>query len=178
MAMRVSGRLPRRPGPVRRPPSCAVVSLLCALSTGCAELADDDAPVVDTLTAPRPFCELSQGTTPAQRAGWQSRLWSAATVQREIANATAQSGLRCSPQVAYLAVYARMTAARDAARCTPGDPMNPDYSSQIRSDGTMAREFRCRHRRSRGCDTDLGATHADDRLYAFTSPRLPPFAGG
>lgn len=125
MAMRASGRLPRRPGLVRRPPSCAVVSLLCALSTGCAELADDDAPVVDTLTAPRPFCELSQGTTPAQRAGWQSRLWSAATVQREIANATAQSGLRCSPQVAYLAVYARMTAARDAARCTPGDPMKP-----------------------------------------------------
>ena len=59
-----------------------------------------------------------------------------------------------------------------------GRGMNPDYSSQIRSGGTMAREFRCRHRCSRGCDTDLGATHADDRLYAFTSPRLPPFAGG
>ncbi len=138
MATRVTARLDPRLAPARRPRSRAVLSLLCALSTGCAELAEDDAPTVDTLTAPGPFCELSQRATPAERAGWHSRLWSAATVQREIANTTAQSGLRCSPQVAYLAVYARMTAARDAARCTQGDPMKPADPLDVRLNDALS----------------------------------------
>jgi hypothetical protein len=100
-------------------------ALLCAVMSACAELPEDFPPAVDEVTAPRPFCELSQPATPSERVGWQTTLWSAATVQREIARTMEQSGLRCSPQGAYLAVYARMTAARDAARCEAGNLMRP-----------------------------------------------------
>ena len=87
-----------------RPGARAVLSLLCVLSVGCAALPEDETSAVDALTTPRPFCELSQSVTPSERAGWQTSLWSAATVQREIASVMTQAGLRCFPQGAYLAV--------------------------------------------------------------------------
>ena len=76
---------------------------------------------------------------------------------------------------------ARTPATRRVAtlqRCVEAIGLNPDYSSGLDRSAACCREFIGRHRRFRGCNTDLGDARADDRLYALPSRRLPPCAPG
>ncbi len=99
---------------------------------------DDGLPSVEETTSPRPFCGLAQPATPWARGAYHTTLWGATTVQREIGATLVATGLRCSPQGAYLAVYARMTAARDAGRCAAGDPLRPVDPLDVRLNDALS----------------------------------------
>lgn len=129
----------RLPVTARRPRALHQVcrALLPALLAGCVT-AEDELPSIEETTTPRPFCALAQPTTPWTRGAYHTTVWSAATVQREIRATLLATGLRCSPQGAYLTVYARMTAARDAGRCAAGDPLRPVDALDVRLNDALS----------------------------------------
>ena len=72
-----------------------------------------------------PFCDLVQTSISREQGAVRRAYWSAHTVQREIRSLLNSPAFNKSPHSAYLQVYRKMTAARDKARCTMGNPMNP-----------------------------------------------------
>lgn len=71
------------------------------------------------------FCSLKQSETPLEKDNIRRTYWSASTVQKEIKSLLDSKAFKSSPHSAYLEIYARMTDARDKARCTKGNSMFP-----------------------------------------------------
>jgi hypothetical protein len=123
--------------------TASMVFTVCALGTGCGDGSDAG---VDTQSAsalkseaPAPFC----GTQPASAAAAtvgdaRMQYWSAQEVQAGIRKALKSDAFGCTPHSGYLAAYAAMTKARDAARCTSGNAMRPKTALDTRLNDALA----------------------------------------
>lgn len=117
---------------------CFPAALLAIVVTACASPVDHDD--VDTAaikeSLPATFCTAPRSV--ASTAAARLSYWNSEDVQSGIRATLKSPEFGCTPHSGYLAAYAAMTKARDAARCTDGSPMKPPTPLDTRINDALA----------------------------------------